>query len=84
MTDLNDLPAVFDDDRDEYDDAAELVDTALDDAPDDVTPGDARGLVAAAQLRTLGTIDERTHTLAVGATETAIRGERGHEPRGGR
>ena len=71
MTDTDDLPQLFEDTTDEYHAAATIVDTALNSATGDITPDEADGLVARAQLRSSVTIDERAHDLATRATRTA-------------
>ena len=76
--DTDDLPRLYDDPRDKYDDAEPIVNAAMSNATGDVEPDDADALVARAQLQTRGTIDEDTHELALGATQTAIQRERGH------
>ncbi|EMA69026.1 hypothetical protein C461_05327 [Halorubrum aidingense JCM 13560] len=71
--DTDDLPELFEEQRDEYDDAGEIVDAALNTASRDVTPDEAPELVAAAQLQIPVTIDDHTHELAVRTTESEIR-----------
>ncbi|WP_135533254.1 hypothetical protein [Halostella pelagica] len=79
MTQTDGLPQLFEEQRDEYDDAVDAVNLAVQRHPIPAHPDDPAGLIDQA-TRALGIELPNTRQTTIGAVETVIQRRHGDEP----